>query len=191
MIGEGKKKILCVGLGASNLGGGEGAKADRVPKPLRPGRQGTGSPLHPGWQRRRGRRAVLPAWHRGAPLSPARLSCASSPHPAPAIQPRLPRAWWLWESGERQGAAFAVAGTPPSGQRGKGERGQAQVLGGSQRCRLGCLALQACVHKGLGSLLTGVTACQSQYCPVPGVRALELCSVGLEKCSRLVTTAFS
>lgn len=143
-----KKEIVCAGLGGPDLGGKEQrvpvcqsprGQAGRAQGALRilPGRGAGGGSLHC---------PLGTAEHR----PPASLSCASSPHPAPAIQPQLgpavpaaiprsPASTGALESGERQGAAFAFAGTPPSGQRGKGERGHAQVLGSSQRCRLSCL----------------------------------------------------
>lgn len=93
--------------------------------------------------------ALLPGSAALPPQPQRRCSASARPGSASSGAPLLPRACWLWESGGRQGAGFAVSGTPPSGRRGKGERGHGQVLGGSQRCRLRRPALEGCALKGL------------------------------------------
>lgn len=153
-----------------------------MPKPLSPGRQGTGNPLHVPWQRRWRRQPVLATWHCGAHRSPASLSCASSPAPpSPAIQPQLGRAQQrqhcspspphlvALEEKKKTRSCFCIHWyTPKWTARKKGERRHRQVLDSLQRCRLSWLALEGCAQKALGSSPTGVTACQSHYCSFLG-----------------------
>lgn len=173
-----------------------------MPEPVRPGRQGTGSPLHPAWQRRWRRQPALAAWHRGAHRSPARLSCASSPHPSACYSaaarpgsassaPLLPRAWCLWESGERQGAAFAFAGTPPSGQRGKGREGTGKFWIARRGVGSAVWLWRDVLTEVLGAFCRGSLPVKADTADSWRKSSTELCSAGLEKCSRLVTTAFS
>ena len=97
----------------------------------------------------------------------------------------------LWENSRRRGAAFAFTGTPPSGQRGKGGEKARTSFGElaevqAQLAGFGGMLSESLEAMRLGSLPGRATAALSQ-----GKGSTESCSAGLQKRSRLVTTAFS